>query len=566
MTTIPLLLLDFYKVTHQEQYNPNMAYLVSYYTPRMSRIKGQNYLINFGLQYFCKHYLIETFNKYFFELSEEEVISQYESVLNTTLGKGSYNSDKIRALHRLGYLPLELAEIPEGTKVPIKVPMIQIRNTHPDFAWLTNTIESLMSTTLWHIQVSANVGYEYRQIVNKWYEITVDEEMMNPRKFETLTEANKVSVQARALGDFSYRGQHSHESAAASSSAFCLSFMNTATVPAQMWLSDYYGANLGDIKGAISTEHSVMCSNYAIDGDERTLVKRLLTEIYPNHSFSMVSDSYNYWNMLTDILPSLHSEIMAHNGTLLVRGDSGDPIAIICGVERPTYQSFEDLQRAINQDSWLFTEGRRFLFRVADKDYTITITHDGYTSEPYNSSSESKGTVELLWDTFGGTINSKGYKVLDKHVKAIYGDSITQERAKEIYRRLEKKGFSAENVVLGVGSFSFMCRQDDGGTLQPYTRDTYGIAVKATYGELKDGTPIEIFKNPATDTGNFKKSQKGMCYVCMSETGEISYMDGFTSASLPSTGNLLEPVFRDGKMVREYTLAEIRNRLHDGAF
>lgn len=558
MKTIPLLLLDFYKVCHSEQYNPDIAYLVSYYTARMSRIKGQDTLINFGLQYFCKHYLIETFNKYFFELSEEEVVNQYETVLDATLGKGSYNSDKVRALHQLGYLPLELAEIPEGTRVPIKVPMIQIKNTHPDFAWLTNTIESLMSTTLWHIQVSANVGYEYRQIVNKWYWHTVD--------IDSPIEENKVSAQARALGDFSYRGQHSHESAATSSSAFCLSFMNTATVPAQMWLSDYYGANLGDIKGAISTEHSVMCSNYAIDGDERTIVERLLTEIYPNHSFSMVSDSYDYWNMLTNIVPSLYDEIMAHNGTLLIRGDSGDPVDIICGVERTTYKSFDNLEHAIAQDSWLFTEGRRFLFRVADKDYTITITHDGYTFETYHASPESKGTIELLWETFGGTINNKGYKVLDKHIKAIYGDSITQERAKEIYRRLEKKGFSAENVVLGVGSFSFMCRQDDRGTLQPYTRDTYGIAVKATYGELKDGTPIEIFKNPVTDTGNFKKSQKGMCYVCMSETGEISYMDGFTSASLPSTGNLLESVFRDGKMVREYTLAEIRNRLHDGTF
>lgn len=563
MTTIPLLLLDFYKCTHAEQLSADMAYLVSYYTARMSRIKGQDYVINFGLQYFCKHYLIDTFNKYFFELSEDEVMQQYESVLDATMGEGSYNSDKIRALHQLGYLPLELAEIPEGTKVPIKVPMIQIKNTHPDFAWLTNTIESLMSATLWHIQVSANVGYEYRQIVNRWYGMTVDEASVNE---ELCVNKAIPSARSRALGDFSYRGQHSNESAAASSSAFCLSFVNTATVPAQMWLSDFYGAKLGDIKGAISTEHSVMCSNYAIDGDERTLVKRLLTEVYPNHSFSMVSDSYDYWNMVTNILPSLYDEIMNHNGTLLVRGDSGDPIDIICGIERNAYKSFKELKQAITQDSWLFTPGRHFIFRVADKDYTIIITEDRYDAIPYETSPENKGTVELLWETFGGTINSKGYKVLDKHIKVIYGDSITQQRAKEIYRRLKKKGFSAENVVLGVGSFSFMCRQDAGGTLQPYTRDTYGIAVKATYGELKDGTPLQIFKNPVTDTGNFKKSQKGMCYVCMSETGEISYMDEFTSASLPSTGNLLEPVFRDGKMVREFTLEEIRNRLHDGAF
>lgn len=547
MKTIPLLLTDFYKCVHSEQYKKELTNITSYYTARMSRLEN-NYLINFGIQYFCKHYLIEVFNKYFFDIPEEVAVSDYTRVLNHTLGKGSYNSEKIRKLHRLGYLPLELSEIPEGTKVPIKTPMIQIRNTHPDFAWITNTIESLMSAILWHIQVSANVGYEYRQIVNKYYDITCDDSI----------------ARSSALGDFSFRGQHSYESAVASSAAFCLSFVNTATVPAAMWLEDYYNANIESetvIRGAISTEHSVMCSNYSIDGDERTLIKRLLTEVYPNHSFSMVSDSYDYWNMVTSIIPSLHEEIMEHNGTLLVRGDSGDPVDIICGKDMLCFKNCDEVTEYCKN----LSAKDEFDAFVGDEYYHVNIEYNGFSLESYQPSPEERGTVECLWEEFGGSFNSKGYKVLDPHIKAIYGDSITQKRAEEIYCRLEKKGFAASNVVLGVGSFSFMCKETSQGTLQPYTRDTYGIAVKATYGELSDGTTIQIFKNPKTDTGNFKKSQKGMCYVVAGKEG-ITYQDGYTSASLPSTGNLLEPIFRNGKMVREYSLQEIRQRLHDGNF
>lgn len=553
MKIIPLLLTDFYKTVHAEQYSDNLSKLVSYYTPRMSRIK-EDHLINFGLQYFCKHYLIDTFNQYFFSLPEEEVMQDYNRILSATLGKGSYDDGKIRKLHRLGYLPLELAEIPEGTRVPIKVPMIQIQNTHPEFAWVTNAIESLMSATLWHIQVSANVGYLYRQIVNKWYDLTCD----------------GAVNRSKALGDFSYRGQHSNESAIASSAAFCLSFLNTATVPAIMWLEDFYKCNCEKEEvayGAISTEHSVMCSNYAIDGDERTFVKRLLTEIYPHHSFSMVSDSYDYWNMVTNIVPSLHKEIMEHDGTLLVRGDSGDPIEILCGKEYPCFASFEEMKLHL-ETAYDINLNKPIIVYVLNEYYTVISSKSstGFTYEvqPHSPTSSERGTVECLWNEFGGTYNSKGYKVLDSHIKAIYGDSITQQRAEQIYRRLAKKGFAANNVVLGVGSFSFMCLEEN-GMLQPYTRDTYGIAVKATYGELKDGTPIQIYKNPATDTGHFKKSQKGMCYVTKGNEG-ITCMDGFTSGSLPSTGNLLEPIFRNSKMLKGYSLSEIRNRLYEGEF
>lgn len=134
---------------------------------------------------------------------------------------------------------------------------------------------------------------------------------------------------ATLLGDFSMRGQQSPNAAIKSSAGWLLSFENTATVPAIKWLEENYFCDISKEvvgKGAISTEHSVMCSNYAIDGDEITFIKRLLTEIYPNNSFSMVSDSYDYWNLVDNLLPQCKEEIMKHNGCLTIRGDSGSTL------------------------------------------------------------------------------------------------------------------------------------------------------------------------------------------------------------------------------------------------
>lgn len=174
-------------------------------------------------------------------------------------------------------------------------------------------------------------------------------------------------------------------------------------------------------------------------------------------------------------------------------------------------------------------------------------------------------TVFHLWETFGGTVNSKGYKVLNPHIKAIYGDSITPQRAERIFKTLIENGFACNNVSLGVGSFSMQCLEE-GDILKPYTRDTFGIAVKATYGEIGD-KPLMIFKNPKTDDGNFKKSQCGMCCVFKDAENNIVYQDGFDKNTFPmDKENLLKPVFQDGKMAKEFTLKEVRDILHGGEF
>ncbi len=487
--TNPMLLIDYYKAVHAEMLPQNMTKSVSYFTPRMSRIDRWDKVVMFGLQGMIKTFLIDYFNREFFERSFEEVIGEYKRVLDNTLGQNVYGIEKIEKLHRLGYLPIEIMALPEGTRVPVHVPMFGITNTHPEFAWLPQALESLISAESWHPMIAATVGYTYRKIVNKYYALTCDDTI----------------ERAKALGAFDFRGEECTESAIKAGAGWCMSFLNTATVPVVPYLEQMYGCDCTKEPvafGSPSTEHAVMCSNFAVDGDEITLLRRLLTEIYPNTSFSVVLDSYDYWHVIDTLLPQLKEEIMAHKGCMLMRGDSGDCVEVVTK------------------------------------------------------------TVFKLWEEFGGTVNSKGYKVLDSHVKAIYGDSITVQRCEQIYQILMENGFACSNVALGVGSFSFQCIEED-GVLKPFTRDTFSSCIKATYCEIA-GNPYPIFKDPKD--GGFKKSQKGCCVV-FEENGELQYRDSLNwEEAAAAADNLLQTVFKDGVLVKEQSLQEIRDRLHDGMF
>ncbi len=486
--TNPLLLIDFYKAVHSDMLPKGITKSVSYFTPRMSRVEQWDKVVMFGLQAFIKTYLIDYFNQAFFLRDEKTVVNEYARVLRAALGKAIFDQNKVAELHRLGYLPIEIIALAEGTKVPMHVPMFGITNTHDNFAWLPQALESLISAEMWHPMVSATVGATYRAIVNKYAEISC---------------ADSV-VRSRLLGDFSFRGQESLQSAVKSSAGWCLSFLNTATVPVIPFLEENYNCNCEseDVAfGSPSTEHSVMCSNYAVDGDEITLIKRLLSEIYPNNSFSVVLDSYDYWNIIDNVLPKLKEDILAHNGCMLIRGDSGDCVDVVTK------------------------------------------------------------TVFKLWALFGGSVNQKGYKVLDPHVKAIYGDSITVQRCEQIYQILIENGFAISNVALGVGSFSMQSIEEN-GILKPFTRDTFSFAIKATYMEIA-GQAYPIFKNPKD--GSFKKSQRGCCIV-KREDEVITFTDNHSWQASLTEDNMLKTVFKDGKLLKEYSLNEVRSILHDDNF
>lgn len=494
INTNPMLLIDFYKAVHAEMLPEKITKSVSYFTPRMSRVNRWDSVVMFGLQGFIKTYLVDYFNDEFFNKPFDEVIGGYKRVMDATLGENAYKIEKIEKLHKLGYLPIEIVALPEGTIVPMHVPMFGITNTHKDFAWLPQSLESLISAESWHPMIAATVGYTYRQIVDYYYDLTCDDE----------------TSRARALGAFDFRGEECTDSAIKAGAGWCLSFLNTATVPTIPYLEKNYKCDCTKEPvafGSPSTEHSVMCSNFAVDGDEITLLRRLLTEVYPNTSFSAVLDSYDYWNVIDNILPQLKPEILAHNGCMLMRGDSGDCVEVVTK------------------------------------------------------------TVFKLWEEFGGTTNSKGYKVLNPHVKAIYGDSITVQRCEQIYKILMENGFACSNVALGVGSFSFQCIEED-GILKPFTRDTFSSCIKATYCEIDD-KPFQIFKNPKD--GGFKKSQKGCCVVVKGSDDKLIYVDGRTWEEAHVSGedakvNLLQPVFKDGQLIKEQSLAEIRDILHGGKF
>jgi nicotinamide phosphoribosyltransferase len=238
--------------------------------------------------------------------------------------------------------------------------------------------------------------------------------------------------------------------------------------------------------------------------DEVETFRRLLAT-YPSGILSVVSDTWDLWKVCTEHVVTLKEEIMNRDGKLVIRPDSGDPVDILCGTQQ-----------------------------------VIPYPAD------YKLKPSEKGVVELLWDVFGGTINEQGYKVLDSHIGAIYGDSITIDRANEICARLEAKGFASTNVVLGIGSFTY----------QYNTRDTFGFAMKATYVEV-DGEGRAIFKDPITDDGT-KKSATGLLRVTMGEDG-YKLVDQQTWAGENAT--MMHTIYNNGLLTNQTTLTEIRNRL-----
>lgn len=568
----PMLMTDFYKTIHHLAYIPKLDYLVSYWTPRMTRIDGVDKVVSFGQQAMVKEYLINLFNDNFFNRDWEEVKAEYEELISNTMTVQASDTTEMKRLHDLGYLPIRIKSVAEGERVNIKTPMFEVTNTVKGFGWLVNYLETYMSVNIWFPMTTATIAYEYRKIVNKYFEKTVEN-----------------GIPATACGDFSMRGMTSPESAMKASAGHLTSFTGTATIPSIVWLEQYYNCDsrkevVG--KGVPSTEHSVM-SSYGREG-EFECYRHLIEDVFKTGPLSMVSDTYDYWNVITNYLPRLKESILNRDGKIIIRGDSGDPVDIICGelkasdymvVDGLTEVGIKDYFKRYAEEHYDFGGAHTswYKVRIADKLYEVTCEHVWVDDEEENGgmyipaveyvdvkeieiTPAMKGTVELLWDIFGGTVNSKGYKVLDPHIGAIYGDSITLDRIRAIYARLEEKGFAVNNCTVGIGSYTY----------QYNTRDSFGFALKATNSVI-DGVEKHIYKDPITDKvkgNNFKKSQRGMCYVYR-DGDDILYTDEHTIEELKEekyVDNLLQTIFEDGKVVNEVSLAEIRGRLHKGEF
>lgn len=488
----PLNAIDFYKADHRRQYPVGTEYVYANFTPRSSRLAKMlpdfdDKIVFFGLQGFIKHFLIETWNEGFFNQAKAKVVAAYKRRMDNALGEGAVPVEHIEALHDLGYLPLKIKALPEGSRVNIKVPVLTIINTDPNFFWLTNYIETVLSAELWKSCTTASIAYEYKRLLTQYAE-------------KTGAPLDFVAVQGH---DFSSRGMSGIYDAAQSGVGHLTSFIGTDSVASIDYAEEYYNAT-GVVGVSVpATEHSVMCMGS--EESEIETFRRLICELYPAGVVSIVSDTWDFWRVITEFSVELKAEILKRQPNALglakvvFRPDSGDPVKIICG----------------DPD--------------AERD-----------SPAY------KGAVQCLWEIFGGTETAQGYKVLNERVGLIYGDSITLERAQNILKGLEAKGFASNNLVFGIGSYTY----------NYLTRDSFGFAVKATWGQV-NGVGRELFKDPVTDSG-VKKSAKGLLRVEQTENGfELFDQQSFAQEKMGA----LQTVFENGQLLRECSLDQIRERL-----
>jgi len=490
----PLFLTDGYKTGHHQQYPKGTTLVYSNFTPRSLKHapKHCNEIVSFGQQMVMR-IIHEAFDADFFSQPKDIVCGEMKRELSLYLNT-DYDVSHFEALHDLQYLPIKVKAIEEGTVVPVKVPVLTIYNTIPEFYWITNYLETIISNLLWKPITSATIAHNYRKVLTSWQE---------------KTDAERGWFIDWQGHDFSMRGLDSIDATISSGIGHLTSFSGSDSLPAIYGARKYYGET-GFIAGSVNaTEHSVMCAGGK--EDEIDTFRRLL-DTYPIGILSVVSDTWDLWKVCTEHVVTLKEEIMSRDGKLVIRPDSGDPVDILCGTEN-------------------YVTSKLTFDEVKD----VAIVHP-----------EQKGVIELLWDVFGGTINEQGYKVLDSHIGAIYGDSITIDRANEICARLEAKGFASTNVVLGIGSFTY----------QYNTRDTFGFAMKATYVEV-NGEGREIFKDPITDDGT-KKSATGLLRVTTGEDG-YKLVDRQTWAG-EQTGNL-QTIYSDGNFYNPTTLTEIRGKL-----
>ena len=577
----PILAIDAYKFGHMSMHPEVIDYVYGNLTPRSTkyfdRLVPEGFkdgkLVNFGMQMAIQD-INEAFTFNFFNRDIEEIIPEFMETAAPFIGENREARDileaNVRALHKLGYLPLRIKTLPEGTITKAQVPSLTIINTKPGFGWLPNYLETFLSQSTWKTVTVATMAKLYNKIFKHYSELTCDNDLHIPFQGH----------------DFSARGMSSTEDSIKSGIAALTQSWGSDSVHAAYSAKEHYNFT-NDIPLAFSvpaTEHSIMCLGSALTSEEDTF-RRLLTQ-YNTGIISIVSDTYDYWHTITKIASNLKDDILARqpdsNGLCktVFRPDSGNPVDIICGtganaiiIDPNCYKegSIESWKEAVAEDisekfnAKLVSTDPIFAIEVNysfegnthkvnyepdlsrhDKTYYYVDNYGSNLSKckftKLESTPQQKGSIEILWDTFGGTINNKGYKVLNSKVGLIYGESITPQRAVDIFTRLEAKGFASSNIVFGIGSYAFNYS----------TRDTLGYAFKATCAIDNTGKVIPIQKIVATDTT--KKSAAGLLHV----SDDLIVTNNVT-LEMEATG-ALKVIFEDGNCYFEHDFAKIRER------
>lgn len=450
-----------------------------------------------------------------------------------------YNGKHFEELWDLGYLPIKVKALPEGIETNPNIPHMTFINTVDGFAWLTLYLETIVSSLAWKPSTAATIAKLYRRQAEEWV-------LKTDRENLWLVDFMCHDFSARGLDPMSqYLIGLGHAT----------SFKGSDTLPVIPASRHFYGVKEDEmpIFSVNASEHSVSTTKIFTVGEQQMIADWL--KIFPKGILSIVSDTFDLWKLITEYLLANKEAIMARDGKLVIRPDSGNPVDIICG--------FEIEEHMI--DAWksgtVYEENSKYF--TTKPEYGYNNEQIGTLKDKEISKSEQKGVIELLWDIFGGTINKQGYKVLDPHIGAIYGDSITPDRQIQIYERLAAKGFAATNIVLGIGSFTY----------QYNTRDTLGFAAKGAWFEVEecedsmnDNTiqncykkSYNIYKDPVTDDGT-KKSLKGLLCVLQDEhNGEIRVQQECNE--IEESQGLLQVIYEDGKFYNQVTLTEIRNNI-----
>ncbi len=547
-----LFYVDGYKLSHKRMLAKGTTKLYGTWIPRSTKHapKGITKIVSFGQQLVWKWIHDEFEENFFFSkernsLRDEEVrgkdirndVKSLKSkalsfVKDMSLYLGmEYDGKHFEELWDLGYLPIKVKALPEGIETDPNIPHMTFVNTVDGFAWLTLYLETIVSSLAWKPATSATIALQYKRNVTNWV---------------MKTDPSQSFLIPFLCHDFSARGLSPWDMIT-SGLGHATSFGGSDTLPVIPAARYFYNEPEDEvcINSVNASEHSVSTTKIFTVGEQQMIADWL--QEFPTVILSIVSDTFDLWKLITEYLPANKEAIMARDGKLVIRPDSGDPVDIICGepfggISIPDYPSQED------EDNWDFCE-----------------------KEHYNTP-KGKGVIELLWDIFGGTINEQGYKVLDSHIGAIYGDSINLERQVQIYERLAAKGFAATNIVLGIGSFTY----------QFNTRDTFGFAAKGAWFETEEeflATPesveygvrnktYNIYKDPVTDDGT-KKSLKGLLAVHevqkindKTELPEHShYITQQECTHEEESKGLLQVIYEDGKFFNQTTLTEIRKKI-----
>lgn len=559
----PLYEADGYKVGHNAMLAPNTVREYWHWVPRKLKYmhKSIEKIMSAGQQLDVR-YIHSNFQQFFFDQPREVALKFGEDMSKYLMM--DYNGDHFAELHDLGYLPIEIQSLPEGVFTNANIPHMTGINTVDGYAWLGLFLETMFSKLAWQLPTTATVGYQFKKNAVEW--------------------VNKTDSENLWLADFMCHDFHSRGGNPFTSIAAGLghSFSNSGgdtlnVIPASRYYYDF-DENEVPVYSVNASEHSVTCTGifyyknqleagllpdeivkyYSFDVECEGSIEepdylaiaeylnlRDWIKKFPKGILSVVSDTFDLWKLITYILPRLKEEIMARDGKLVIRPDSGYPPDITCGFNCKIEECDINLGKGQQHLKW----------RVPiDNQKNAYYCETRKEAEDYIADNpELKGVVELLWDIFGGTTSKEGYKVLDSHIGAIYGDAINLEKQVEIYSRLADKGFAATNIVLGIGSFTYVM----------LTRDSAGYAAKGAWFETLDAgyrKEFEIFKDPATDNGT-KKSLRGFQFVKLVD-GEYEVVSGVSERMAFSEANELKTIYRNGEFFNQTTLTEIRERIN----